>query len=40
MAKQGGVVVMTSTPKQCDESIKTYTARYTKIFQDAGLAAK
>jgi tripartite-type tricarboxylate transporter receptor subunit TctC len=40
MAKQGGVVVVTSTPKQFDETIKTDTARYTKIFQDAGIAAK
>ncbi|MFN3349747.1 Bug family tripartite tricarboxylate transporter substrate binding protein [Pseudorhodoplanes sp.] len=40
MAKQGGVTVVTSTPKQFDETIKSDTARYTKIFQDAGLAAK
>jgi tripartite-type tricarboxylate transporter receptor subunit TctC len=40
MAKQGGVVVVTSTPKQFDETIKSDTERYTKIFQDAGLAAK
>ena len=40
MAKQGGVVVVTSTPKQFDETIKTDTARYSKIFQDAGIAAK
>jgi tripartite-type tricarboxylate transporter receptor subunit TctC len=40
MAKQGGVVVVTSSPKQFDETIKSDTARYTKIFQDAGLAAK
>jgi tripartite-type tricarboxylate transporter receptor subunit TctC len=40
MAKQGGVVVVTSTPKQFDETIKSDTARYTKIFQDAGIAAK
>jgi tripartite-type tricarboxylate transporter receptor subunit TctC len=40
MAKQGGVVVVTSTPKQFDETIKSDTARYTKIFKDAGIAAK
>jgi tripartite-type tricarboxylate transporter receptor subunit TctC len=40
MAKQGGVVVVTSTPKQFDETIKSDTARYTKIFTDAGIAAK
>jgi tripartite-type tricarboxylate transporter receptor subunit TctC len=40
MAKQGGVVVVTSTPKQFDEVIKSDTARYSKIFQDAGIAAK
>jgi tripartite-type tricarboxylate transporter receptor subunit TctC len=40
MAKQGGVVVVTSTPKQFDETIKSDTARYSKIFQDAGIAAK
>jgi tripartite-type tricarboxylate transporter receptor subunit TctC len=40
VAKQGGVVVMTSSPKQFDETIKSDTARYTKIFTDAGLAAK
>lgn len=40
MAKQGGVVVITSTPKQFDETIKSDTARYSKIFQDAGIAAK
>jgi tripartite-type tricarboxylate transporter receptor subunit TctC len=40
MAKQGGVVVVTSTAKQFDETIKSDTARYTKIFQDAGIAAK
>ena len=40
MAKQGGVVVVTSTPKQFDETIKSDTARYGKIFQDAGIAAK
>jgi tripartite-type tricarboxylate transporter receptor subunit TctC len=40
MAKQGGVVVMTSTPRQFDETIKSDTARYSKIFQDAGIAAK
>ena len=40
MAKQGGVLVFTSSPKQFDEMIKSDTARYTKIFQDAGLGAK
>ncbi len=40
MAKQGGVVVVTSTPKQFDETIKSDTARYSKIFQDAGIGAK
>lgn len=40
MAKQGGVVVVTSTPKQFDETIKADTARYSKIFQDAGIGAK
>ncbi|MET0278642.1 MAG: tripartite tricarboxylate transporter substrate binding protein [Pseudorhodoplanes sp.] len=40
MAKQGGVVVMTSTPKQFDEMIKTDTERYTKMFQAAGLGAQ
>ena len=40
MAKQGGVLVITSSPKQFDEMIKSDTARYTKIFQDAGLGAQ
>ena len=40
MAKQGGVVVVTSSPKQFDQTIKSDTARFTKMFQDAGLAAK
>ena len=40
MAKQGGVVVVTSSPKQFDETIKSDTARYSKIFQDAGIGAK
>jgi tripartite-type tricarboxylate transporter receptor subunit TctC len=40
MAKQGGVVVITSSPKQFDETIKSDTARYSKMFTDAGLAAK
>jgi tripartite-type tricarboxylate transporter receptor subunit TctC len=40
MAKQGGVVVITSTPKQFDELIKSDTERYTKLFQAAGLGAK
>lgn len=40
MAKQGGVVVMTTTPKQFDEIIKKDTERYTKMFEAAGLGAK
>jgi tripartite-type tricarboxylate transporter receptor subunit TctC len=40
MAKQGGVVVITSSPKAFDETIKSDTARYGKIFTDAGIAAK
>ncbi len=40
MAKQGGVEVMTSSPKQFDEIIKNDTERYTKMFQAAGLGAK
>jgi len=40
MAKQGGVVVMTSSPAKFDETIKSDTARYTKIFEASGLAAK
>ena len=40
MAKQGGVVVMTTSPKQFDEIIKNDTERYSKMFQAAGLGAK
>lgn len=40
MAKQGGVVVMTTSPKQFDEIIKSDTERYTKMFQASGLGAK
>lgn len=40
MAKQGGVVVMTTTPKEFDALIKSDTERYTKLFEAAGLAAK
>jgi tripartite-type tricarboxylate transporter receptor subunit TctC len=40
MAKQGGVVVITSSPKAFDEMIKNDTARYTKIFEAAGIGAK
>ena len=40
MAKQGGVVVMHSSPAKFDEMIRSDTARYSKLFQDAGLAAK
>ena len=40
MAKQGGVVVMTTSPKEFDAIIKSDTDRYTKIFQAAGIGAK
>jgi tripartite-type tricarboxylate transporter receptor subunit TctC len=40
LAKQGGISVVTNTPAQFDDIIKADTARYTKIFQDAGIAAK
>lgn len=40
MAKQGGVVVMTTSPKKFDEIIKADTERYSKMFQAAGLGAK
>ena len=40
MAKQGGVVVMTTSPKQFDAIIKSDTDRYTKMFQAAGIGAK
>lgn len=40
MAKQGGVVVIHSSPAKFDEIIKGDTDRYTKIFEAAGIAAK
>jgi len=40
MAKQGGVVVIHSSPKQFDETIKSDTARYGKVFEAAGIGAK
>ncbi len=40
MAKQGGVVVMTTSPKEFDAMIKSDTERYTKMFEAAGLGAK
>jgi tripartite-type tricarboxylate transporter receptor subunit TctC len=40
MAKQGGVVVMHSSPAKFDELIRSDTARYTKLFQDAGIGPK
>lgn len=40
MAKQGGVVVIHSSPKAFDETIKSDTERYGKLFQAAGIAAK
>jgi len=40
MAKQGGVVVMHTSPAKFDEIIKSDTDRYTKIFEAAGIAAK
>ncbi len=40
LAKQGGVVVSTSTPKQLDEMMKKDTERFTDIFKKAGIGAK
>ncbi len=40
MTKQGGVVVMSTSPAKFDEIIKNDTARYTKIFEAAGIGAK
>jgi tripartite-type tricarboxylate transporter receptor subunit TctC len=40
LAKQGGITVVTSSPAEFDAIIKSDTARYTKIFEDAGIAAK
>ena len=38
--KAGRRCRVTSTPKQFDETIKSDTARYTKMFQDAGTRSK
>jgi tripartite-type tricarboxylate transporter receptor subunit TctC len=40
LAKQGGITVVTNSPAEFDNIIKSDTARYTKIFQEAGIAAK
>ncbi len=40
MAKQGGVVVIHSSPKKFDEIIKSDTERYGKMFEAAGIGAK
>ena len=40
MAKQGGVVVMSTSPAKFDEIIRNDTARYTKIFEAAGIGSK
>jgi tripartite-type tricarboxylate transporter receptor subunit TctC len=40
MAKQGGVLVIHSSPAKFDEIIKSDTERYGKIFEAAGIGAK
>jgi tripartite-type tricarboxylate transporter receptor subunit TctC len=40
LAKQGGVTVTSSTPKQLDEMIKTDTERFADLFKKAGIGAK
>ena len=40
MAKQGGVLVIHSSPAKFNEIIKSDTARYGKIFEAAGIGAK
>lgn len=40
MAKQGGVVVIHSSPAKFDEIIRSDTARYGKIFEAAGIGVK
>lgn len=40
LAKQGGVTVTTSTPKELDQMIKSDTARFTDLFAKAGIGAK
>lgn len=40
LAKQGGITVVTNSPAEFDAIIKSDTTRYTKIFEDAGIAAK
>lgn len=40
MAKQGGVVVIHSSPAKFDEIIRSDTDRYGKIFEAAGIGAK
>lgn len=40
MAKQGGVVVIHSSPAKFDEMIRSDTDRYGKIFEAAGIGAK
>ena len=40
MAKQGGVLVIHSSPAKFDEIIKSDTDRYGKIFEAAGIGAK
>lgn len=40
LAKQGGVVVSTSTPKQLDEMMKKDTERFTDLFKKVGIAPK
>jgi tripartite-type tricarboxylate transporter receptor subunit TctC len=40
MAKQGGVMVIHSSPAKFDEIIKSDTERYGKIFEAAGIGAK
>jgi tripartite-type tricarboxylate transporter receptor subunit TctC len=40
LARQGGVIVQTSTPEAFDEMIRKDTARFTDLFKKAGLGAK
>jgi tripartite-type tricarboxylate transporter receptor subunit TctC len=40
LAKQGGITVVTNSPAQFDNIIKSDTERYTRIFTAAGIGAK
>jgi tripartite-type tricarboxylate transporter receptor subunit TctC len=40
LAKQGGITVVTNSPSEFDNIIKSDTARYSKIFEAAGIGAK